>query len=191
MLHDGNGWAAGPAGIRCWGRHGAAGLLVSTPDGRVLMQHRAEWTSMPLTWGVPGGARDSHETPAEAALREAREETGLTAEQVRVVATEVTAGPYPADPERPELAGGWTYTTVFALADHALETEPNAESLELTWVPLDDVEDLDLLPAFRDSWRGVRRRLEGLLAAETQHPGAAGPGRVARGAAARRSSRRR
>ena len=70
MLHDGNGWAAGPDGSRLWGRLGAAGLLLLTPDGRVLMQYRAEWTSCPLTWGVPGGARDSHETAAEAALRD-------------------------------------------------------------------------------------------------------------------------
>lgn len=166
MLNDGNGWAAGPGGIKCWGRFGAAGLLLATPDGRVLMQQRAEWTSMPLTWGVPGGARDSHETAAEAALREAHEETGLTADQVRVVADEVTAGPYPADPDRPELAGDWTYTTVFAVADHPLATDPNAESLALEWVPVAEVEDLDLLPAFRASWPRVRARLEKILAAE-------------------------
>lgn len=163
MLNDGNGWAAGPGGTRCWGRFGAAGLLLCTPGGRVLMQYRAEWTSCPLTWGVPGGARDSHETAAEAALREAEEETGVSADQVRVLDAEVTAGPYPADPERPDLAGGWTYTTVYALADEEPPTTPNAESLELRWVPLDRVDELPLLPAFADSWPGVRRRIGELL----------------------------
>ena len=147
MLHDGNGWAAGPDGSRLWGRLGAAGLLLLTPDGRVLMQYRAEWTSCPLTWGVPGGARDSHETAAEAALRESEEETGITADQVRVLEAEVTSGPFPADPARPDLTGDWTYTTVYAMADHALETFPNAESLELRWVPLAEVGELPLLPA--------------------------------------------
>ena len=163
MLHDGNGWAAGPDGSRLWGRLGAAGLLLLTPDGRVLMQYRAEWTSCPLTWGVPGGARDSHETAAEAALRESEEETGITADQVRVLEAEVTSGPFPADPARPDLTGDWTYTTVFAMADHALETLPNAESLELRWVPLAEVADLPLLPAFAESWPCVRRRAEELL----------------------------
>ena len=163
MLHDGNGWAAGPDGSRLWGRLGAAGLLLLTPDGRVLMQYRAEWTSCPLTWGVPGGARDSHETAAEAALRESEEETGITADQVRVLEAEVTSGPFPADPARPDLTGDWTYTTVFAMADHALETLPNAESLELRWVPLAEVGVLPLLPAFAESWPGVRRRAEELL----------------------------
>ena len=163
MLHDGNGWAAGPDGSRLWGRLGAAGLLLLTPDGRVLMQYRAEWTSCPLTWGVPGGARDSHETAAEAALRESEEETGITADQVRVLEAEVTSGPFPADPARPDLTGDWTYTTVFAMADHALETLPNAESLELRWVPLAEVGELPLLPAFAESWPGVRQRAEELL----------------------------
>lgn len=165
MLHDGNGWAAGPDGSRLWGRLGAAGLLLLTPDGRVLMQHRADWTSCPLTWGVPGGARDSHESAADAALRESEEETGVRADQVRVLGQDVTSGPFPADPQRPDLAGDWTYTTVYAIADQEPETTPNAESLELRWVPLGEVTELDLLPAFRDSWPGVRRRAEELLAA--------------------------
>lgn len=163
MLHDGNGWAAGPDDTRLWGKLGAAGLFLCTPDHRVLMQHRAEWTSCPLTWGVPGGARDSHETPADAALRESEEETGIRPDQVRVLDWEVTSGPFPADPGRPDLAGGWTYTTVYALADSELETFPNAESLELRWVPFDDVVTLPLLPAFERSWPGVRRRAEELL----------------------------
>ena len=112
---------------------------------------------------MPGGARDSHETAAEAALRESEEETGITADQVRVLEAEVTAGPFPSDPERPELAGGWTYTTVYAVADRELETFPNAESLELRWVPFGEVTDLPLLPAFAESWPGVRRRAEELL----------------------------
>lgn len=112
---------------------------------------------------MPGGARDSHETAAEAALRESEEETGITADQVRVLEAEVTSGPFPADPARPDLTGDWTYTTVFAMADHALETFPNAESLELRWVPLAEVGELPLLPAFAESWPGVRRRAEELL----------------------------
>ena len=167
MLHDGNGWSAGPDGTKCWGRFGAAWLVVVATDRRaILMQHRAEWTSCPLTWGVPGGARDSHETAEVAAIREAYEETAIDENLITVRDTLLTAGPYPADPQRPELAGDWTYHTVIALADTAIATNPNAESLALEWVVLDDVDKLNLLPAFRNSWPQVRQRIEQLLAAD-------------------------
>lgn len=96
-------------------------------------------------------------------MRETEEETGLLEHQLRILDTQVTTGPYPADPARPELAGGWQYHTVYALAAEELETFPNEESLALRWVPLDDVEGLDLLPPFAQSWPAVRAHLEKLL----------------------------
>ena len=81
MEHDGNGWVRCDLGHRHWGRYGAAGLLVAdrstAGEPLVLLQHRAAWTASGDTWGIPGGARDSHESPAEGALREACEETGI------------------------------------------------------------------------------------------------------------------
>ena len=78
-----------------WGRHGAAGLLLRAPrpDGTpaVLLQHRAPWSHQGGTWGLPGGARDSHETAEQAAVREAHEEAGLPGEQLSVRATVITA----------------------------------------------------------------------------------------------------
>src|SRR5436305_2016012 len=103
-----------------WGRHGAAGLLLRAPlpDGMraVLLQHRAVWSHQGRTWALPGGARDSHETAEETAVREAHEEAGLTPELVIVRAAVVTA----------EASGShWTYTTVVADAPHPLQTVPN------------------------------------------------------------------
>lgn len=148
-----------------WGRNGAAGLLLiagyageEVSGWRILMQHRAHWTNNGGTWALPGGARDSHESEAQAALREAAEETGIDAGQVEILDTVVTAGPFPADPERPELAGGWTYTTVIArtTSGDVLETTANEESLELRWVSVEEVEDLPLMPAFKASWPRLR-----------------------------------
>ena len=89
MHGDGNGWTRCSLGHRHWGIHGAAGLLLRCDDpvgGRkILMQHRAAWTSDGDTWGVPGGARDSNETPREAALREAFEEAGIMHRQMELV----------------------------------------------------------------------------------------------------------
>ncbi|WP_080796764.1 NUDIX hydrolase [Corynebacterium pacaense] len=158
MKGDGDGWAAGPNGTAMWGRNGAAGLLLiaTGPEGdrEVLMQHRAHWTNNGGTWALPGGARDSHETVEEAALREASEETGISPDEVVLIDAHTTAGPFPADPARPELAGGWSYTTVIArVADGApLALTPNEESLELRWVPVGEVGELPLMPAFARTW---------------------------------------
>jgi len=133
-------------GAHFWGRFGAAGLLLRAPqdDGStaVLLQHRAPWSHQGGTWGLPGGARDSHETPEQAAVREAEEEAGLTAE-VLVVRTSVVTSEVP----------GWSYTTVIADAASMLETVANRESSELRWVAVDEVATLPLHPGFAASWQ--------------------------------------
>ncbi|MFD1512640.1 NUDIX hydrolase [Halomarina rubra] len=52
--------------------------VVTDDDGRLLLQHRAD----DGTWGIPGGWVDPGESPTEAVVREAREETGLVVEAV-------------------------------------------------------------------------------------------------------------
>jgi len=151
---DGDGWVTADGGARFWGRHGAAGLLLRAPqpDGSaaVLLQHRAPWSHQGGTWGLPGGARDSHETAEQAAVREAHEEAGLLADLLTVRTTVVTA----------EISGAtgahWTYTTVIADAAELLETVPNRESSELRWVAVDDVAELPLHPGFAASWKRLR-----------------------------------
>ncbi|GAB7142871.1 NUDIX domain-containing protein [Mycobacterium riyadhense] len=148
---DGDGWVISDSGVHYWGRYGSAGLLLRAPrvDGTpaVLLQHRAVWSHQGGTWGLPGGARDSHETPVQTAVREAYEEAGLDAELLAVRATVVTARP-----------GGtsWTYTTVVADASELLDTVPNRESAELRWVGEDEVADLPLHPGFAASWHRLR-----------------------------------
>jgi ADP-ribose pyrophosphatase YjhB (NUDIX family) len=53
-----------------------AGAVVRDGDGRLLLVRRGRPPSVGL-WSVPGGRVEPGETPAEAALREVREETGL------------------------------------------------------------------------------------------------------------------
>ena len=154
MRGDGDGWVVSDVGAHYWGRYGAAGLLLRAPrpDGTpaVLLQHRAVWSHQGGTWGLPGGARDSHESPEETAVREAREEAGLLAEQLAVRATVVTA----------EVSGiggtRWTYTTVVADAAELLQTVANYESAEMRWVGEDEVAALPLHPGFAASWQRLR-----------------------------------
>ncbi len=143
MHGDGNGWIRCDQGHRHWGVHGAAGLLLRRTAGEavvVLMQHRADWTSDGDTWGLPGGARDSHETWVGAALREAAEEAGINPGSVSVVG------------ESPDDHGGWAYVTVVADVVGSLTVSPNAESAELRWVLREHVAALNLHPGFARSW---------------------------------------
>ena len=73
---DGDGWIECNCGGKHWGLNGAAGLLL-VRNGSILMQHRAPWVHNGGTWGIPGGARDSHESATQAAIREANEEIGI------------------------------------------------------------------------------------------------------------------
>lgn len=150
MKGDGNGWIICAAGEKHWGVHGAAGLLISCGD-RILVQHRADWTHHGGTWGIPGGARDSHESVVEAAIREATEETDLVVDQLRLTGTYL------------DDRGGWSYTTVLAQAASAMPVAPiNEESLELRWVQVAELEAFPLAPGFALSWpvlRDLRQRI--------------------------------
>ena len=154
MHGDGDGWVVSATGDHYWGRFGAAGLLLRAPrpDGTpaVLLQHRAAWSHQGGTWALPGGARDSHETPEETALREAEEEASVDGSAVRVRASLITA----------EVLGAngpcWSYTTVIADADEPVPTVPNKESSEMRWVAEDEVSGLALHPGFAASWHRLR-----------------------------------
>jgi ADP-ribose pyrophosphatase YjhB (NUDIX family) len=140
MSSDGNGWTLCRLGHHHWGRFGAAGVLVTDGD-RVVLQHRATWTHEGGTWAVPGGARDSHEDAATAALREAAEEAALDPAFVEPFAEWV------------DDHGGWSYTTVLARALTELDPHAaNGESIEIRWWPIDQVTALPLHAGFASAW---------------------------------------
>jgi len=145
---DGNGWVRCALGHRHWGRFGAAGLLAYVADGPVLLQRRTWWSHHGGTWGLPGGARDSHESAVAAALREAAEECGVPAGTVR------QRGLFIDD------HGGWSYTTVLAQAGSPFPVQPDdEESDEVAWVAVPDVTALDLHPGFAAHWAELRDEL--------------------------------
>jgi 8-oxo-dGTP diphosphatase len=136
---------------RHWGLFGAAGLLLirRAADGapsHAVLQHRALWSHMGGTWGIPGGALAPDEKPAVGALREAAEEAAIDPAAVHVVGTHVLEHPV------------WTYTTVVAEVAFGHRIEPRAadpESLDVRWVGLDDIGGLTLLPAFGEALPGL------------------------------------
>lgn len=144
----GDGWVHCELGHRHWGRFGAAGLLVVTPQRQVLMQHRAPWSHGGDTWGVPGGALHPGEDPADGARRETVEETGLDPEDLQLRSV------VHVDDHR-----SWRYTTVLATVSAPLAVRVDRESVALRWVQADQVAELPLHPAFAAAWPRLRRHL--------------------------------
>ena len=145
---DGDGWVDCDCGYRHWGRFGAAGLLIlrrDTPEPQVLLQLRAEWTHGGGTWGLPGGAKDSHEDSVTAALREAHEEMGINIDALTV--KHVFSDNH----------GPWSYDTVIA---HAMSDAgahiANPESTATKWSPIEQVTDLNLHPGLKQSWIALK-----------------------------------
>lgn len=132
-------WATCTNGHAHWGRRGAAGLLLAE-RGRVLLQLRARWAHQGGTWSIPGGARERGESWVDAALREAREELGLSCHEVDVRGSSRA------------VCGGWTYETVLGVPTGQLRLADLAESDGHAWVPADEVADLPLHPSFRLAW---------------------------------------
>lgn len=155
---DGNGWTRCARGHRHWGRFGAAGLLAGAPGapgeaglGLVLLQRRTWWGLHGGTWGPPGGARDSHESAIDAALREAAEECAVPADAVGV------RGILRDD------HGGWSYQTVIAAAAAPFEAHPaSSETSDVAWVPVAQVPALDLHPGFAEQWPVLSEALQPL-----------------------------
>lgn len=161
VRQPGDGWVECACGRKHWGTNGAAGVLLARRDAQtgeathIVMQHRAAWSAEGGTWGIPGGAIADGENTIEGALRESFEEANITPEDIEVV------GSYCED------HGPWSYTTVFAFEKSGHEVHPKAnddESMEVVWVPIDEVPDRKLLTAMRTDWPSFERRLRMLAA---------------------------
>jgi 8-oxo-dGTP pyrophosphatase MutT (NUDIX family) len=126
-------------------------VLVPDGRGRVLLARHAETGR----WVIPGGSVEPHELPADAAVRETWEETGLHVEPIRVVG--VYGGPelhltYPNGDQVSYL------TTVFEGRVLGGEARPDGvEILEVRWAAPAEVPAL-ALPAW------ARRVLADVLA---------------------------
>jgi len=147
---DGDGWIQCACGNKHWGLNGAAGILL-VRGTQILLQHRAPWVHNGDTWGIPGGARDSHESVLEAAIREAKEETGI--DPVHVTPIQTFSDDH----------GSWRYDTVIAYAnDELVAHELNDESHEVRWVEIEKVEELTLHPSFEKSWPTLKGLVQAL-----------------------------
>jgi 8-oxo-dGTP diphosphatase len=148
---DGDGWVECACGNKHWGLNGAAGILILRRS-EILLQHRAPWVHNGDTWGIPGGARDSHESTIEGAFREAVEETGIDTTLLTPLHTFC------------DNHGSWKYETVIARAEEGLVAhEVNDESHEVRWVHIDEVAHMALHPSFAKSWPELKELLDNFV----------------------------
>ncbi len=110
-------------------------LVYALRDGQVLMMLRRKQPNLGQ-WTAPGGKVELHESPAECAVRELAEETGLRAAgrpELRIIVTETSPVP------------DWQWL-MFIYLVREFEGELLADSREglLAWVRLDHVPALPI-----------------------------------------------
>lgn len=132
----------------------AAGVLFLTDDGRALFLKRGPGSDHPGEWCLPGGRVEGSETAAEAAAREALEETGREvapaglAELTRQVTPPAPPGPCPCCGAMPCAcssscpncschvpAEAVDYTTFVSRLPAPFEPKPDDEHTAFAWAP--------------------------------------------------------
>ena len=105
-----------------WGRKGAGCLFLALDTGRICIAHRSKYVEQPNTWGTWGGAIDGNENPADAALREVREEAGYDGKVYQIKPLYVFSH-----------KSGFKYYNFLAIVEEEFDPELNWESRGYVW----------------------------------------------------------
>lgn len=133
----------------------ASNLLVVDADGAILLQRRRDTGQ----WALPGGAQELGETPAQCAVRECEEETGVIAEITGFL------GVY-SDPAHivaytdGEVRQEYEVTLIGRPVGGA--PAENEEASDVRWFQPTEFDSLDIHPT-------MRRQLDHFLAKEYPH----------------------
>ena len=134
-------------------RHLAVHAVVERNDSLLLVK-RAPHMSQGGKWGLPGGFLDRDETLVEGALRELREETGWEGRLLTLL--RINSRPDRPHEDRQNVAFD------FVIEPIEKRGEPDAESSDVQWIPMDQVLSFDLAFDHMDTVRAYldfRRRL--------------------------------
>ena len=118
-----------------------AGAVVQDKQGRLLLVQRGRAPSAGL-WSVPGGRVEEGETPADAAVREVREETGLDVEVGDLLGT-VEIGDYVVHDFAARVVGG--------------QLQAGDDAADVRWCTFDEAALLPLTPGLLDELRRMLR----------------------------------
>lgn len=116
-----------------------AGVIIIR-DGKILLLHRRKYGRR--YYLVPGGGVEEGETVEEAAVREAREETGLDVTLVR----KLWAVESHRQTEHYFLCGGFNGRLRLGGPEAQRQSQDNVYRLE--WVPLSALDGIPLFPAY-------------------------------------------
>ena len=125
-----------PAPVVC------AGAVVHDATGRLLLVRRGRPPSAGL-WSVPGGRVETGETPAQAAVREVREETGLEVQVGELLAT-VEIGDYLVHDFAADVVGG--------------QLLAGDDAADVRWCTWEEAALLPLTPGLLDELRRMLKR---------------------------------
>lgn len=109
-------------------------LVYALRNEQVLMMHRRKQPNLGQ-WTAPGGKIELNESPAECAVRELREETGLIIQgrpQLRVIATETSPIP------------DWQWLMFIYLVSEFSGQLGHCAEGDLAWIPLAEVPALPI-----------------------------------------------
>jgi 8-oxo-dGTP pyrophosphatase MutT (NUDIX family) len=120
----------------------ACNLLVQSPTGEILLQRRRDTGQ----WALPGGAQELGETPTQCAIRECREETGITARITGFLGVYSDPG-HIVEYTDGEVRQEYEVTLIGEPVDG--EPTENEEASEVSWVTKAELSTLDIHPTMR------------------------------------------
>lgn len=114
----------------------------------VLMMKRGPQTQPECyrgSWALPGGHYEKGEDPAEASLRECREETGILPPLDQVV---FIAHAFAPDRDPRQWAFGLIYSVIHDCHESEFNPEDIDESVDVAWISVEDIRSGTVVPAF-------------------------------------------
>lgn len=126
-------------------REGASAIVYNPDRQEFLLVKRADTKDQhPSMWEFPGGKVDEGETPKDAALREMREETGLTGQVIRSGEPDIVD--YPR-----ESFKIYPFLVIVDDDDVSLSAEHN----DFEWIEPENIDEFDTIKGLRDELESV------------------------------------
>lgn len=136
----------------------ASAWLTDRSGDRVLLTHHRKLER----WLQLGGHADGDRDTLQVAITEAREESSLEVAVVSGAILDLDAHVIPARKDEPEH---WHFDVRYALVARSEEFQVSEESLELSWVPIDQLDEYavnDSILRMARKWKVLKKSTQSL-----------------------------